>query len=64
MSKLLNIVVTAIALISAPLAAHATATIVHVKLEDKTTCPNLKGMKIVVDKTSVPAGPVTFMVTN
>ncbi|MBV1706871.1 MAG: hypothetical protein KGQ37_06655 [Hyphomicrobiales bacterium] len=64
MSKIFNAVITAVALVSAPLAAHATATIVHVKLEDKTTGPKIKGMVMDADKTSVPAGKVTFMVTN
>lgn len=64
MSKIFNTVVTAIALLSAPLAAHATATIVNVKLEDKTTSSKIPGMKMDADKTSVPAGSVTFMVTN
>ena len=40
------------------------ATTVKVLLQDNTTDPAIKGMPMVVDKTTVPAGEISFDVTN
>ncbi|MBV1703906.1 MAG: hypothetical protein KGI57_08555 [Hyphomicrobiales bacterium] len=64
MRRNLTIAAAAMALALGCAGTAFAATTVTVKLEDSTVDPSIKGMPMVVDRTSVPAGEVDFDVTN
>ena len=47
-----------------PAEAAAPAKVVTVHLQDATDDPSMAGMKLAADPDTVPAGPVSFVVTN
>jgi uncharacterized cupredoxin-like copper-binding protein len=60
----LSLGLTCAAVAPRPAGAAAGATNVVVHLQDATVDPKMAGMKLTVDHDSIPAGRVTFAVTN